>query len=208
MANIFDLFEKIKTGQAKNSPPEFIVAGLGNPGKKYAKSRHNAGFMVLDALAAHFGAEVKRSRFNSLTGTCAIAGRQCLLMKPQTYMNNSGTALEEAASYYKIPIQNVLVMYDDVSLEPSRIRIRLKGSHGGHNGIRSIVDWLNGEEFPRIKIGVGGKPERYDLADWVLSGFTDDETKLIAQAAKNAVEAAELIVKGEPDEAMNRFNGK
>ena len=208
MANIFELFDKIKTGGSRSSSAvEYLIVGLGNPGERYARTRHNAGFMAVDAIAKRFGVEIKRSKFKGLTATCAISGKQCLLLKPTTFMNLSGESVEAAASYYNIPMDHVLVLYDDISLEPSRLRIRRKGSHGGHNGIRNIIDMTGEEDFPRIKIGVGKKPNpNYDLADWVLSTFTSKEMEGISEAIQKAVKATELIVAGEIDKAMNLYN--
>ncbi|MBC5788495.1 MULTISPECIES: aminoacyl-tRNA hydrolase [Clostridiaceae] len=208
MANIFELFDKIKTGGSHSSGAvEYLIVGLGNPGERYAHTRHNVGFMAVDTIAKQFGVEIKRSKFKGLTTTCTISGKQCLLLKPTTFMNLSGESVEAAASYYNIPMEHVLVLFDDISLEPSRLRIRRKGSHGGHNGIRNIIDMTGEEDFPRIKIGVGKKPNpNYDLADWVLSSFTSKEMEGISEAIQKAVKATELIIAGEIDKAMNLYN--
>ena len=184
-----------------------IVVGLGNPGLEYAQTRHNAGFMTLDLLAEREHTEIKRMKFKSLCGDAVIAGKRCLLMKPTTYMNNSGQAVAEAMQFYKLPIDHIIVVYDDISLEPSRLRIRRKGSDGGHNGIKSII-YLTGEDtFPRIKLGVGKKPRPdYNLADWVLSRFTKEELEQMHIAAEHACESIALMVNGKIDEAMNRYN--
>ncbi|MGN0582027.1 MAG: aminoacyl-tRNA hydrolase, partial [Oscillospiraceae bacterium] len=186
---------------------EYIIVGLGNPGIQYQDTRHNAGFMAIDTIAEKYGADVKRIKFKSLCGECTIGGKKCLLMKPSTYMNNSGEAVVEAMNFYKINIENLIVIYDDISLEPSKLRIRRKGSDGGHNGIKSII-YLTGEDtFPRIKIGVGKKPHpQYNLADWVLSNFKSDEIPLIREACQHAAESAELMVSGKINEAMNKYN--
>ncbi|MDO5148337.1 MAG: aminoacyl-tRNA hydrolase [Oscillospiraceae bacterium] len=204
---IMDLFNQISAGTAAGGPVEYIIVGLGNPGIQYQDTRHNAGFMAIDTIAEKYGADVKRIKFKSLCGECTIGGKKCLLMKPSTYMNNSGEAVVEAMNFYKINIENLIVIYDDISLEPSKLRIRRKGSDGGHNGIKSII-YLTGEDtFPRIKIGVGKKPHpQYNLADWVLSNFKSDEIPLIREACQHAAESAELMVSGKINEAMNKYN--
>ncbi len=207
--SIFDIFDKISKENPETAAgtPEFIICGLGNPGSEYERTRHNAGFMTVDALAKKYGFEIKKLKFKSLTAIASINGVSCLVMKPSTFMNNSGEAVVEAMNFYKIPIENVIVCYDDISLEPSKLRIRRKGSDGGHNGIKSII-YLSGKDtFPRIKLGVGAKPNKdYDLAVWVLSRFTDDEMKLMNEGTDKAVQCIELMVKGKIDEAMNKFN--
>lgn len=204
--SIFDLFKQVESASPAG-PPEYLIVGLGNPGLEYAQTRHNAGFMTLDLLAEREHAEIKRMKFKSLCGDAVIAGKRCLLMKPTTYMNNSGQAVAEAMQFYKLPIDHIIVVYDDISLEPSRLRIRRKGSDGGHNGIKSII-YLTGEDtFPRIKLGVGKKPQPdYNLADWVLSRFTKEELDQLHIAAEHACESIALMVNGKIDEAMNRFN--
>lgn len=204
---IMDLFNQISAGTAAGGPVEYIIVGLGNPGIQYQDTRHNAGFMAIDTIAEKYGTDVKRIKFKSLCGECTIGGKKCLLMKPSTYMNNSGEAVVEAMNFYKINIENLIVIYDDISLEPSKLRIRRKGSDGGHNGIKSII-YLTGEDiFPRIKIGVGKKPHpQYNLADWVLSNFKSDEIPLIREACQHAAESAELMVSGKINEAMNKYN--
>lgn len=204
--SIFDLFKRVESA-APAGPPEYLIVGLGNPGLEYAQTRHNAGFMTLDLLAEREHTEIKRMKFKSLCGDAVIAGKRCLLMKPTTYMNNSGQAVEEAMQFYKLPIDHIIVVYDDISLEPSRLRIRRKGSDGGHNGIKSII-YLTGEDtFPRIKLGVGKKPRPdYNLADWVLSRFTKEELEQLHIAAEHACESIALMVNGKIDEAMNRYN--
>lgn len=207
--SIFDIFDKISSEKAELPPgaPEFIIVGLGNPGAQYENTRHNAGFMTVDTLAEKHGFSMKKLRFKSLTGECVIGGKKCLVMKPSTYMNNSGQAVTEAMSFFKIPIENVIVCYDDISLEPGKLRIRRKGSDGGHNGIKSIIYLTGSDEFPRVKLGVGAKPNKdYDLAAWVLGCFSSEDIPKIREAAENACQAVELIVKGETDKAMNRFN--
>lgn len=208
MANLFDLFKQIRQqDDATKAPIEYLIVGLGNPGKEYEFTRHNAGFLALDQLAEKSGAAVKKIKFKSLTGEAVVGSRRCLLMKPSTYMNNSGEAVVEAMNFYKIPIENVLVLYDDISLEPGKLRIRRKGSDGGHNGIKSIIYLTGKDTFPRIKLGVGKKPDpRYDLAKWVLSAFSKEEFEAMEQAFSNAGKAAALIVDGKIDQAMNLYN--
>lgn len=187
--------------------PEFLVVGLGNPDRKYALTRHNSGFLCVDEMAEKNGFKVDRLKFKSLTARTEIAGRGVLVMKPSTYMNNSGIAVKEAASFYKIKPENIIVIFDDVSLDVGKMRIRRKGTDGGHNGIKSIIYHLQSDSFPRIKIGVGKKPnEDYDLADWVLSRFTESEQKALLPVLRYAADAVELIVDGKIDEAMNKFN--
>ena len=190
------------------SAPTWLVVGLGNPGKGYEKSRHNTGFLVLDELAKRTGARVTRLKFKSLTDTVTLGGQKVLLMKPQTFMNLSGEAVGRAASYYKIPPERVLVLFDDVSLPPGRLRVRPNGSAGGHNGLKSIIAHLGSQDFPRVKVGVGEKPHPdYDLADWVLSGFSAADQKLIDQVLPLAADAAELVISQGCQAAMSRFNG-
>ncbi len=205
---MFSIFDKLK----KNAPAahgrvEYLIVGLGNPGPKYENTRHNAGFLTIDALASRYDCKIDRLKFKAMVGDCMIAGKHCLLMKPTTFMNNSGEAVEEAARFYKVPIGNIIVLFDDISLEPGLLRIRRKGSDGGHNGIKSII-YASGEEaFPRIKLGVGQKPRPdYDLAAWVLSQFTDEERKKLQSCAENACKAVELMVDGEIEKAMNLYN--
>lgn len=206
--SIFDIFRSLEKENASMAPVEYIIAGLGNPGTQYEDTRHNCGYMAVETLAEGTNAEIKRLKFKSLTAEISLAGKRCLLMKPTTFMNLSGDAVEEAASFYKIPPENVIVIYDDVSLDVGRLRIRSKGSDGGHNGMKSIILRLNSDNFPRIRIGAGKKPHPdYDLADWVLSRFTKAEGEKLEPALKNAAKAAELIVGGKINEAMNLYNG-
>lgn len=189
-------------------PPEWLVAGLGNPGLQYEKTRHNAGFMALDLLAARCGAEVTRMKFKSFCGEARVAGRRVLLLKPQTYMNDSGEALAEAMRFYKLPIDRVLVLFDDVSLAPGRVRVRRSGSAGGHNGIKSIIALCGSADFPRVKIGVGAKPRPdYDLAAWVLGRFDQQQAPLFREGLSHAADAVEELLKNGVDSAMNRYNG-
>lgn len=196
------MFEMFRRGA-----PQYLIVGLGNPGPKYEATRHNAGFQAIDAIAGKAGVSVKQIKFHALVGEAELGGQKCLLMKPQTFMNESGIAVQAAASYYKIPPERIVVLFDDISLKPGATRIRRKGSDGGHNGIKSIIAHLDSEQFPRVKIGVGAKPHPdYDLAAWVLSRFTPEEQNLIGEACARTAEAVDLIVAGRTDEAMNRYN--
>lgn len=206
--SIFDIFKKLEADKKPSAPIDFIIAGLGNPGTQYEDTRHNCGFMAAEVLAEQHGAEIKRLKFKSLTAEVELNGRRCLLMKPTTFMNNSGDAVGEAAEFYKLPPENVLIIYDDINLDVGRLRIRAKGSDGGHNGMKSIILRLNSDNFPRIRVGVGKKPHHdYDLADWVLSRFTNEEGTRLETALSNAAKAAELIAGGRITEAMNLYNG-
>ena len=172
--SVFDILDKLKTERepALTGNIEYIICGLGNPGTQYENTRHNAGFMAIDTIAKNKNAEIKKLKFKSLTGDIMLGGVRCLLMKPTTFMNNSGEAVREALSFYKLPPEKLIVIYDDISMDVGRTRIRRKGSDGGHNGIKSIILCTNSDSFPRIKIGVGAKPHPdYNLADWVLSPF-------------------------------------
>lgn len=189
------------------SAPEFLIVGLGNPGEKYEYTRHNAGFLTLDRLCVEENFKINKIKHKALLGDVKIGDHRCIVMKPQTFMNNSGEAVREAAGFYKIPPQNIIVVFDDISLPCGKIRIRRKGSDGGHNGIKSIIYHLKSNEFPRVKVGVGAKPHPdYDLADWVLSTFKKDELEKLKKAVSDACEAIRLITQSKTDEAMNRFN--
>ncbi len=206
MSNIFDLFKKIEK-KASTAPISFIIAGLGNPGARYASTRHNAGFMAIDYAAEKLGVKIDRAKFHSLVGEADIEGVRVLLMKPETYMNNSGTAIAEAASFYKIPPERVLVLHDEISFDPGIIRIRRKGSAGGHNGLKSIIEHLGSEDFPRVKIGVGKKPRPdYDLADWVLGRMPKEAEELLTARLGDVYSASLLIVGGKIDDAMQRYS--
>ncbi len=193
--------------QSRMGGIEYIVAGLGNPGDRYAGSRHNAGFAALDAAASAWGARIVRSKFSALTDTALLADKKVLLLKPQTLMNNSGEAVGAAAAFYKIPPEHIVVIFDDISLAPGRLRVRAKGSAGGHNGIKSIIAAI-GEDFPRVKIGGGEKPRpEYDLADWVLSAPTAADQKTIRARFDDVRGAVELILAGKIEQAMSKYNG-
>lgn len=196
-----------KKKEFASSGAEFLIVGLGNPGDKYEFTRHNAGFMCVDFLADKLDFRINKLKYKSLLADVDIKGHRCLIMKPQTFMNNSGEAVRDAAQFYKIPPEKVIVIYDDISLDVGRIRVRRKGSDGGHNGIKSIIYHLNSDNFPRIKIGVGKKPPEWeDLADWVLSRFTNDELKTLHDVAEKVCKNLPLMLDGKIDEAMNRMN--
>lgn len=202
---MFNRFRKSNTVSV--GTPEFIIVGLGNPDKKYTLTRHNSGFLCVDLLAEKLGFRIDRLKFKSLIGDAVINGHRCIIMKPQTYMNNSGEAVRECASFYKIKPENIIIIYDDISLDVGKLRIRRKGTDGGHNGIKSIIYHLSNDQFPRIKVGCGKKPHPdYDLADWVLSEFKKDEQKALLPALENACKAIELLVNSEIDKAMNLYN--
>ena len=187
----------------------YIIAGLGNPGREYENTRHNAGFASLDALAKRHGIELTTRKFQALTGSGYIDGQKVLLVKPQTYMNLSGESVAELLHYYKIdPEEELLVIFDDISLAPGNIRIRKKGSAGGHNGIKNIIAMTGTENFKRIKVGVGEKPAGWDLADHVLGRMSEEDRAAFEEAVKESVKAAEMILEDEIDQAMNDFNGK
>ena len=193
----------------KPSGAQWLVVFLGNPGLKYENTRHNAGFMTADALAREKGLSISRSRFQALTALTEIGGESVLLMKPQTYMNLSGEAVGEAARFYKIPPEKVLVVSDEVSLPIGKLRIRQKGSAGGHNGLKSIIARLGSDAFPRIRVGVGAPPHPdYDMADWVLSVFKNQDAADMAAAVKRAAEAVECYIAQGPEKTMNRYNQK
>ena len=185
----------------------WLVVFLGNPGTKYEGTRHNAGFMAADALAASKRLSINRLRFKALTGSCTVNGESVLLMKPQTYMNLSGEAVQQAAAFYKIPAEKIIVVSDEVSLPIGKLRIRTKGSAGGHNGLKNIIQCLGTDAFPRIRIGVGAPPHPdYDMADWVLSAFKGKDAEDMAQAAKRAADAVECYISAGADRAMNLYN--
>ena len=204
---LYFLGDKMFGKKKFSSSIEYMVVGLGNPDKKYENTRHNTGFICLDKIAEKFSCDVNRIKYKSLVGECTIDGKKVLLMKPQTYMNNSGQAVVEAMNFYKIPPENVILIFDDISLDVGKMRIRRKGSHGGQNGVKNII-YLSGKDtFPRIKVGIGKKPHPdYDLAAWVLSKFTGVEIKLIDKMADNCCEAIKYIIDGNVDKAMNLFN--
>lgn len=192
---------------SKGGGAEWLVVCLGNPGDKYDGTRHNVGFMVADEIGEREHIPIQKLKFKALTNTCELGGAKVLLMKPITYMNLSGEAVRQAADFYKVPAERVLVVSDDVSLPVGKLRIRLKGSAGGHNGLKSIIAHLGSESFPRLKIGVGEKPHPdYDLADWVLGKFAGEDKKAIDAAIKRAADAVEAIIRDGAEKAMGKFN--
>ncbi len=186
----------------------YIIAGLGNPTKEYEKTRHNAGFDAIYVLAEKHGIQITERKHKAFCGTGFIGGERVLLAKPQTFMNASGESLREAADFYKIRPEQVIVIYDDISLRVGQLRIRTKGSAGGHNGIKSIIAHLGSQDFPRIKIGVGAKPDRMDLADYVLSRFSQTDRQMMEDAFQDAADAVEFMLADGADAAMNRYNRK
>lgn len=205
--SIFDVFDKISQSQTTTGQPEYIIAGLGNPGMQYDNTRHNAGFNVIDMLAKQYNTEINRLRFKGKTAEVTIEGIKCLLLKPTTYMNNSGESIVQAMEFYKLDVDKLIVVCDDISLDCGKIRIRRKGSHGGHNGLRSIIDLTGRDDFQRIKVGVGKKPHPdYDLAKWVLGKFNSDDTEKMKISTENACESIKLMIQGKTDEAMNKYN--
>ncbi|NMP37288.1 MAG: aminoacyl-tRNA hydrolase [Clostridiales bacterium] len=199
--------KKPETEAAGAGVPEFLIVGLGNPGQKYENTRHNTGFLCMQLLEEKYGFCCKRLKFKSLTDVVTVGGHRCLAMKPQTFMNSSGEAVAEAAGFYKIPPERVVVIFDDTSLPVGSLRIRRKGSAGGHNGIKSIILCLNSDNFPRIKIGIGAKPHPdYDLVDYVLSSFKKDEIPQMKSAMEKAAEVLPVILDGDIERAMNLAN--
>lgn len=184
----------------------YCIVGLGNPGLKYENTRHNAGFLTIDYLANKFGIDVKKSKFKSLYGQGVISGQKVMLVKPQTYMNNSGEAVREIKNFYKFDIDKLIVIYDDIDIEFGTIRIRKKGSAGTHNGMKSIIYQIQDDKFPRIKIAVGKKPVYMDLANFVLSGFTEKEAEVIREEIKLAADSIETMIESSIDMSMNKFN--
>lgn len=192
----------------KTNEENWLIVGLGNPGREYEKSRHNCGFRAVDVLAEKLGCKIDKLKYQGLYCQTNYGGKKLFLLKPQTFMNLSGRSVLQLSAYFNIPPQRIIVLFDDISLEPGRLRIRPNGSAGGHNGIKSIIQEVGSQEFPRVKIGVGAKPHPdYDLADWVLSNFTANDEKALAVSLKNAADAALAIIDRGVPEAANRFNG-
>ena len=186
----------------------YLIVGLGNPGREYEHTRHNAGFDAIDVLAGKLGADVKEKKHKGLCGKGMIAGEKVILLKPQTFMNLSGESVRAAADFYKIDAEHMIVLYDDIDLDVGKLRVRAKGSAGGHNGIKNIIAHMGTQEFPRVRIGVGAKPDRMDLADYVLGRFSQVERPVMEGAFEEAAEAAIAVVEDGIDAAMNRFNRK
>ena len=205
--SIMDIFAQLEQSRPAGGKPEWLIVGLGNPGMQYENTRHNAGFMALDYAAAQTDVKLDRMKFKGYVADAGIGGKRCLLLKPQTYMNNSGEAVVAAMQFYKLDIEHVIVVFDDISLAPGKLRIRRKGSAGGHNGIKSIIELTGSEEFPRIKLGVGARPNKnMDLADWVLSKFRPNELEKMKESTANAYECLKLMVNDKTTEAMNQYN--
>ncbi len=209
MADIFDLFKKIaKSEPASTSPITHILVGLGNPGAKYANTRHNAGFMAIDQITEKLGVKVDRSKFEALVGEAVIDGKRVLIMKPQTFMNNSGNAVCAAADFYKIPPENVIVISDDVNLDVGRLRVRGSGSAGGQKGLNDIIVQMGTDKIPRIRIGVGKKPHPdYDMGDWVLGLFPENDRKVLPEVFDRAQAGVSKLLAGDIDGAMQLCNG-
>ena len=206
MADICSLFRQIE-GEGAPKTITHLVVGLGNPGDAYEGTRHNVGFMALDVAAREAGATVSRLRFRALTGEGTLGGKRVLFLKPQTYMNLSGEAVAEAASFYKIPPENVIVLCDDISFAPGRMRIRKKGSAGGHNGLKSIIASLSSDAFVRFKLGVGERRDKtQDLADFVLGKFPPDDRAALSELLSHIPEALSLWLSGKEEEAQSRFS--
>ena len=192
----------------KADKQSWLIVGLGNPGREYERTRHNTGFRAIDLLAQELGCKIDKAKFQGLYGQTVYNGTKLFLLKPQTYMNLSGRAVLQLSAYYSIPPERIIVLFDDISLEPGRLRVRGDGSAGGHNGIKSIIAELGSQNFPRVKIGVGAKPNpEFDLAAWVLSTFSAKEEKDLSFALENAGQAALLIIDQGVPQAANRFNG-
>ena len=207
MADIFDLFRQISKSSTPSAPISWIIVGLGNPGEEYRNTRHNAGFLTIDALAESLGLHIDRMKFHALTIEATIGDTRVLLLKPMTYMNESGLAVSEAASFYKIPADHILVISDDISLAPGKLRLRKKGSAGGQKGLNNIINRLGTEDFPRLKMGVGANPHPdYNLADWVLSDFSKNEMEELRGAIQCAHGGIRMILNEKFDEAVQHCN--
>lgn len=206
MADIFDIFKKIAKNGDRTEPITHLVVGLGNPGEKFAMTRHNAGFMALSYISQKEKFTINKLRFKALTRDAFIDGVHTLFMLPQTYMNLSGESVSEAARYYKIPTENIIVISDDVNLDVGKMRIRTKGSSGGQKGLGNIIEMLQSENFPRIRLGVGAKPDGIDMVDWVLGKIPKNDRESFYSVIENTYEAVKLLLKGETQKAMSKFN--
>ena len=207
MSNIFDIFKKIEQEKVSTGPVEYLIVGLGNPGRDYELTRHNAGFLCIDYLAAKCGAQINRAKFSALVGEATIGGKKCLLVKPQTYMNLSGTAVLQASDFYKIPPEKILVLSDDTNLDMGRMRLRAKGSAGGQKGLDNIILRLGSEDFPRLRMGVGKKPHPdFDMKDWVLSEFNKQEQKMLYSCFEPAYEGIIKLLNGKFEDAQMQVN--
>lgn len=207
MADIFELFKKIGRREEPKGPPEWIVVGLGNPGAQYEGTRHNAGFSAIDYIAGRADVKIRDIKFKGIVGRGSLGGRPVMFLKPQTFMNLSGQSVREASDFYSVPAERIIVISDDVALDPGRIRIRRSGSDGGHKGLYNIIYSLGTDGFPRIRLGVGKKPDGYDMADWVLSKMGKKDAEALTGTFANVYDAATLIIEGKTDDAMGRFNG-
>lgn len=216
MSSIFDLFKKLEESRNSSNassrsggPAEYMIVGLGNPGRDYEDTRHNAGFMAMDVLCKELGCTCNTSKFKALTGKATVGGKGVLLMKPQTYMNNSGEAVRDGAAFYKIPPENIIVIYDDINFEPGSLRIREKGSDGGHNGIKSIIYQLASDSFPRIRLGVGKKPRPdYDLVAWVMGTLKGEDAERFSESLSQVPQICRMIIEGDIQKAMGSYNKK
>ena len=206
MANIFDLFKQIEKDKATITPITHIVAGLGNVGKEYANTRHNAGFDVLDAFCSSNNISVTKAKFNALVGEATIGTNRVLFMKPTQYMNRSGESVRDAADFYNIPPENILIICDDVNLDVGKLRIRRKGSDGGQKGLRDVIYQLNSDNFPRLRVGVGKLPTGGNMVNWVLGHIPKELNNDFKSALKNATDAIPLLIEGKIDEAMCKYN--
>ena len=207
MASIFDLFKKIEKKE-DSTPITHSIVGLGNPGDKYTYTRHNAGFLAIDLLQTKYSVSCDKLKFKSLIGEIKLGGVRALVMKPQTFMNLSGTAIQEACAFYKIPPENVIVISDDASFDIGKLRIRKNGSAGGHNGLKSVIECLNSDKFPRIKLGVGQKPSpEYDIADWVLARIPKEMERTFLNTLEYIPSILELMLTGNIEKAMCDYNG-
>lgn len=206
MANIFDLFKQIEKDKATITPITHIVAGLGNVGKEYVNTRHNAGFDVLDAFCSSNNISVTKAKFNALVGEATIGANRVLFMKPTQYMNRSGESVRDAANFYNIPTENILIICDDVNLDVGKLRIRRKGSDGGQKGLRDVIYQLNSENFPRLRVGVGKLPAGGNMVNWVLGHIPKELDNDFESALKNATDAIPLLIEGKIDEAMCKYN--
>ena len=207
MSNIFDIFKKIESQQTSTGPVEYLIVGLGNPGRDYELTRHNAGFLCIDYIAAKCGVQINRAKFSALVGEATIAGKKCLLVKPQTFMNLSGRAVLEASDFYKISPEKILVLSDDVNLDVGRMRLRAKGSAGGQKGLENIILRLGSENFPRLRMGVGKKPHPdFDMKDWVLSEFNKQEQKMLFSCFETAYEGIAKLLNGKFEDAQMQCN--
>ena len=186
----------------------YLIAGLGNPSRTYEGTRHNIGFTMIDAIGNKFGIDVTTKKHKALVGRGIIDGMRVILAKPQTYMNLSGESIREIADFYKIEPENIIIIYDDISLDVGQLRIRKKGSAGGHNGIKNIIAHLGTQEFPRIKVGIGNKPEGWDLAEYVLSKFSKAEQEALEEASEGVIGAVKLMLMDDIEAAMNKYNAK